>query len=88
MKTALEVLEGIIKADAPNAYDLIKQYGRQCAEQALKDAADRATIWVETEINGTEFEKAEFNIGTEEDPYVETITVFKDRILSTPIVTP
>ena len=62
----------------------MREYAKAVAADALKRAADTATVWVETPINGTEFESVTKELG---DGFNETITVFKDRILSTPINT-
>lgn len=60
----------------------MREFATSVADDALKRAADTATVWVETPINGTEFKSVTRELG---DGFNETITVFKDRILSTPI---
>lgn len=45
--------------------------------QALDIASKEATIWVESNINGTEFDKAEFG----DEGFKEKVTVHKDSIL-------
>ena len=62
--------------------EIARRYAKAVADDALKRAAENATLWVETPINGTEFKTVTKELG---DGYDETITVFKDRILSTEI---
>lgn len=53
------------------------------AREALDAAAESATLWVETPINGTEFDKLEEDLAREDDTesYPQVTTVFKDSIL-------
>lgn len=68
--------------------EVMKQYGTQIAKQALEDAANNATLYVETPINGTEFKELTEDLGYENDPFIQKTTVFKQSILDTEIKTP
>jgi len=61
-----------------------KLYACEKVKEALNLAANNATIWVETPINGTEFDELVDNLSPEGDPnpFIQVITVYKDRILS------
>ena len=90
LQQCLEKAYAIIKANQDSSHeavdpvlaDAMREFATLVAEDALKMAAERVSLWVETPINGTEFDILEKDLGNEQ---VETVTVFKDSILSTPI---
>lgn len=60
----------------------MKLYASEKVKEALKLAAERATIWVETPFNGTEFDDIRENIGCQTYPVMQITSVYKNRILS------
>lgn len=57
--------------------DVNKRYARECCIATQKACADNATLWCQSSINGTEFDKIVLHEGEDVE---ETITVFKESI--------
>lgn len=81
MKAEID-LDEIIQEHLGNGFNPIQKQAtrfvmRKGIEQALDIASEEATIWVESDINGTEFDKAEFG----DDGFKEKVTVYKPSIL-------
>lgn len=75
MRTAEEVVNRIVLTgfDFPDAVNLIKEYAKEVAEQALKDA------YINSEL---EYTPSRYPYGG------DTVTIDKDSIVNTPIITP
>ena len=60
----------------------IDQVAKRYANEKLDEAAEKATIWIESEINGTEFKSVEYDINPKSEmEMTETVCVFKYSIL-------